>query len=407
MQLFALFLYRYMYSEGIDLTPENVIRLAYLSDKYLVNRLKQRCIDFFKRQVLTAANALDFMEFKEYQIPEIYDAILTMIRTYPKAILAKDHKKVTRDILRQVLATDFLNCSELEAFMICYNWARNVCHDSQLPFVKDMIVNELGDVLNLVRYPVMEPADFAKVSTTKLLDPEVRCMVFEYIHRGKDWEDGKEKAANNLPFSTDHRANYNYRSDPKVMEVYFGGRIAAYPNEPPVSECTKGCLLCNIHAPPDGLPPNSSGTHAVVGFRFQLNELICPSYRQTPVKVKVTIRRIRSGLVGPTCYTDSIEIRPKESEVNRCRYHEASLRSAVQLPIGGQIEILIECDHALYYHPAREPVAVWPLKYMGLALDVTATRAICADRGAVGDLIHGIKYMGIARRNGQRCVRDN
>lgn len=382
-----------MYQELVEITPENVTRLAYLSDKYLVHRLKRQCIDFFKRNVLTAANALDFIEFRQYLIPDIHDAILTMIQTHPCTILQKDHRKVTLDTLRQVLEKDFLNCTEFEAFTICQEWAYKKCADRHQPVLVQHVINELADVLSLIRYPVMNAGAFAKVSVSNLLSPEARCKVFEYIHYGRYVRRGDDPSDTySLPFSNVPRTSYcYYQTDSSgynkiVTEVYFRDQIAEHPDQP-LAECVKGCLV--FQAPADS-------RSSLLGFRLQLNELMCPSYKETPVNVKVMIRRARHerGSMDIVCINENIDIRPKLSVFNSCRYHEASLKAELQLVRGVPYEVLIECDTALYYHPARGTVLLSsaPLGRPGLAIDIPSTQTVCAVHGAVGDLIRGIKF---------------
>ena len=378
----------YMYSEAVDITPDNVINLAYLSDKYLVHKLRDQCIHCFRHKVLTRENVLEYASQGQCVIPELQATIILMIQVHASKIFEgpEAYKKLTHDTLRQILEKDFLNCSEHSVYRVCCRWAN--------------MAGELRDLLPFIRFPVMALEDFTTVSRDGLLAAEDRCKVFEYLCRGQSL---KEKFGPNyhndvtdVPFNCVRRSNYDIDLDSveeylsseqeREQEAIFERRQLPHVELDSVAgECRKGYAVLDVHKPV-----------SLCGFRLHVNELL--GIREDRVKLNVTITRESLGRVISQ-YSEVVTVCPATFLPSRFYYHEVRLGKTVTLKPRRTYSIAIKCDHPLYYYrTAVQCYGANLTESRGASLPFRINwgqthKACCNKGGRVSDLIFGIKYM--------------
>ncbi len=397
----VLLLSSYMYSEAVDITPENVINLAYLSDKYLVHKLRDQCIHSFRHKVLTRENVLEYASQGQCVIPELQTIIILMIQVHAGEIFnaAEAYKKLTHDTLRHILEKDFLNCSEYCMYRVCCRWAEHQCEQHHLPVNRKNMAGELRDLLPVIRFPVMTLENFTTVSRDGLLAAEDRCKVFEYLCRGQSLKEkfghNHENHVTDVPFNCVWRSNYyiDFDSVNEYLSVEHEGEQEAFFAGHPLphveldcltGECRKGYAVLDVHEPV-----------SVCGFRLHLNELL--GSREAAVRLHVTITRESLGNVISQ-YSEMVTVQPAAFMLTRFYYHEVRLRKAVTLKPRRTYSIAIKCDHPLYYYRTVVRCDWRDLVVSGGAslpfrINWLQTQKSCYNKGGVSNLIFGIKYM--------------
>ncbi len=369
-----------MYCDEVYIHSGIVLRLAYLSDKYLVHKLKEDCIAYFKQYVLTVNNVLDHMEQSQYIIPEIQKAIMFMIQLHPKAILEKGYKDLSLESLRSILQQDFINCSEYYMYRVCYCWAWKKCKSHKKSLNGKNIRKEFGDLLHLIRFPAMSIKEFALVSKNEVLTSDERCKVFEYLA-----EDRANKKIE-LPFDVVSRSNYTVCPYTERSEVFLCDPLRIDLSGP-VNECRKGCLAFKF-----------TRSVAVVAFRLQLNELMSPNFGEDPIPLRADVVSRETAVFPVVSKMQSVQACPMVCKRTRHRYHEVRLKEKRHLEVGKIYVAVIHSEVPLCYYKAsehREGNDYHTLTQLchQFSADKYETEMACRYKpDCKPDLIHGIKY---------------
>ena len=400
-----------MYCDTVDITTDNIVNLAYLSDKYLVHSLKDQCIKHVCKRMLRRDNAIrlaGLYNADKYVIPEIRNATMAYIQAFASKIFEEDIKydEMTRDTLEQIVEKDFLNCDEYVLYASCYEWAENQCKGRGQPVQPKDIAEELGDLLQLIRFPTMSSTEFANVSRHGVLSSEDeqklrQCIRQKELRSLKPMEDKTNRletmhSASDFPFNSVRRSHYGeFQYDKHDDDDYWISYIVDMKEGAESSlcdvfavksheECKKGCLVLSVDGPV-----------SLLAFRLQLDELVCHRYSEEGVPVKVIITRKSSTFYGrvQSRYIETLNVCPTDSPVNRFHYHEARFKKPVTLKARCDYEIVLECENTLYYHEA--PHDCWtPAANLtgpfGIRWDLT--KMACKENGCVSNLIHGVNY---------------
>ncbi len=169
-----------MYCDSVHITSGNVFNLAYLSDKYLVHRLKDQCILYFSKVVLTCENAAYFASSRRCLIPELQDTAMLMLQLMPSEA---SHSRIEHDVLRQLLQKDFINLTEYDLFHLCLDCVEHELKtmNGAVEVQRKDIANEMKDLVQLMHFPLMKLEDFTVVSKYGFLTDEETRRVFQYI----------------------------------------------------------------------------------------------------------------------------------------------------------------------------------------------------------------------------------
>ncbi len=431
----------------MDITPDNIINLAYLSDKYLVHSLKYQCIKHFCEHILRRDNAIrraGLYNADMCVIPEIRNATMAYIQTFASKIFEQDieYDELTRDMLEQILEKDFLNCNEYVLYLVCYEWAQHQCKRRGQPVQPKDIAEELGDLLQLIRFPTMSWIEFADLSKHGVLNSEDGKKMLEYIQQKdfaamswidfdhmskhgvatsedekklveyiqqKDYsEQGKndsqkplENETNMLagvPFNCVRRSHYGkFENDKHAGDDYWisysvdvrEGSESSICNIFAVKshkECKKGCLVLSVEVPV-----------YLLAFRLQLDELVCHRYSEEGVSVRVIITQ-KSSVYGKvkSQYIETLDVCPTDSPVNQFHYHEAGFQKPVTLDLHCIYEVVLECENLLYYYEVPHDHNDYRTPPANLAkpfrIRWDLTKMACEKNGCVSNLIHGVNY---------------
>ena len=154
---------RFLYSDEVQLTGSNVMRVLYLAKKYLVPSLADKCSEFL-RDNLGPSNVFSILPHAEkFEDKELENRCWEVIElNSAEAARSDDFVAVERSIVESIVKRDKLNIKEVELFKAVDRWAKHKCEEQGLAAygqAKRRIIGE--EILKEIRIPLMSQKEFA------------------------------------------------------------------------------------------------------------------------------------------------------------------------------------------------------------------------------------------------------
>ena len=165
-------LFRYLYSDEVNLSGSNVMAVLYLAKKYIVPSLVDKCSQYLQDH-LQPENVFNILPMAEkYQEKGLINQCWEVIDNQSEEAVKSDgFKTIENSLLEAVVSRDTLTINEIDLFKAVDMWATKKCEKQGLEAngeVKRRILDET--VIKAIHFPVMELRDFsAVVLNTKIL----------------------------------------------------------------------------------------------------------------------------------------------------------------------------------------------------------------------------------------------
>ena len=207
---------RYIYCDELTLSESNVSGVLYLSNKYMMPPLADKCREFLVSNMYPS-NVFSVLSVAEsHEEEKIVNLCWKMIDGQAEAAL---RERIERPRLETIVTRDTLKIEEVKLFAAVDKWATRECEQNGLTpdgKTKRTVLGE--EIIKAIRFPVMEPYEFRSVVTSSgiLSDEEVtllqkyfdktldgpigfpehcrlshdhldRCRRFRYIHSKRTW----------------------------------------------------------------------------------------------------------------------------------------------------------------------------------------------------------------------------
>uniref|UniRef100_A0A1I8BED2 BTB domain-containing protein n=1 Tax=Meloidogyne hapla TaxID=6305 RepID=A0A1I8BED2_MELHA len=198
----ALLTYLYTDNTQTTINKDSVMSILYTAKKYAIPGLESACISFLET-CLTCENAFMLLaKARFYDEERLAKQCLEIIdEDAQEALKADEFVNIDHETLCLVLKRNTLRVKELTLFNAVKRWAIEACRAEDLIPTPENQRKVLGSALNLIRFPLMNPSDFAKhVAPTKLLTAEEMVNVFVFYHSGN--------GQSLLPYSLCYRGLY-------------------------------------------------------------------------------------------------------------------------------------------------------------------------------------------------------
>ena len=161
-------LFRYMYSDEVNLNGSNVMGVLYLAKKYMVPSLAEKCTEYLHDN-LDPTNAFSILpSAQKYEEKNLVERCWRIIDIQTQeAMKSNGFESIERSLLLAVVVRDTLAIEEIELFKAVDLWATKECERQGLAAngtIKRIIVGE--EVIKAIRFPAMKQEDF----TTVVLD---------------------------------------------------------------------------------------------------------------------------------------------------------------------------------------------------------------------------------------------
>ena len=175
-------LFRYLYSDEVNLSGSNVLQVLYLAKKYTVPSLADKCKGFLQDnlrpfnvfQILTTA--------RQYEEKSLIDRCWKVVDTETEASLKSNgFEIIEKSLLEEVVSRESMGIREVELFKACNRWAIEKCRKKGLAADGERKRRILGEqVIKAIRFPAMTQKEFADVVLdTKILTPEEIIILFK------------------------------------------------------------------------------------------------------------------------------------------------------------------------------------------------------------------------------------
>ena len=176
-------LFRYVYSEEVNLGGRNVMGVLYLAKKYMVPSLADQCTKYLQDK-LDPSNVFSILPTAQrYEEKSLIDRCWKVIDEETTAAVKSDgFETVERSLLEVVVSRDTLTIEEVELFKAVDLWATKQCQKQDLAPVGELKRRILGEeILKAIRFPLMKQKEFANVVLdTKILTPDEVLLFFKF-----------------------------------------------------------------------------------------------------------------------------------------------------------------------------------------------------------------------------------
>ena len=157
--------FRYLYSDEMNLTGSNVMRVLYLAKKYMVPSLVDKCSEHL-RDNLEAANVFSILPHaKKFEDKDLEDRCWAVIEKHTdEAVSSEEFITLEKSLVESLVQREVLNIKEIELFKVVDRWAtkemdrQGITSDSE---AKRRIIGE--EILKAIRFPLMSEKELLSV----------------------------------------------------------------------------------------------------------------------------------------------------------------------------------------------------------------------------------------------------
>ena len=178
-------LFRYMYSDEVNLSGSNVLVVLYLAKKYMVPSLADKCSEYLQEN-LDPSNVFTILPFAQQ-----HDNKILVDRCWKEidegtdeAVNADGFEKIERSLLEAVVSRDALTIKEVALFQAADRWATKQCEKQGLVADGQLKRRILGEeIIKSIRFPIMTAKEFADVVLdTNILHPNEITFLFKFFN---------------------------------------------------------------------------------------------------------------------------------------------------------------------------------------------------------------------------------
>ena len=177
-------LFRFMYSDQVNLSGSNVMQVLYLANKYMVPSLGEKCTEYL-RDNLKASNVFCILPHaQKFEDKDLEDRCWEVIdEQTEEAVTSDEFVSVERSVVESVVKREALNVTEV-LFKAVDRWATRECERQGITFDGETKRRVLGeDIVNGIRFPLIEEKDFASVVLdSHLLNHEELCNMIKHYN---------------------------------------------------------------------------------------------------------------------------------------------------------------------------------------------------------------------------------
>ena len=158
-------LFRFVYSDEVNLSADNVMQVLYLAKKYMLPSLADKCTEFLREKV-NGSNVFHVLpDAQRYEEKDLEDHCWEVIDNQTnEAVKSDGFVTIEKSVLEALVERDSLNVKEVELFKAVDCWARNECEKQGLAAEGSEKRRILGErIVKAIRFPVMKEKEFADV----------------------------------------------------------------------------------------------------------------------------------------------------------------------------------------------------------------------------------------------------
>ena len=178
-------LFRFIYSDFVELNESNVKGVLYLAKKYMVPSLADKCIKYLQTE-LDSSNVFSILPHaQKFEEKNLVNQCWKVIdKQTEEAVKSREFVTIERSLLENVVNRDTLNIPEIELFKAVNLWATKRCEEQGLSTDGSEKRRILGErIVKGIRFPVMTQHEFADVVLDcKILTPDECFTIVKYLN---------------------------------------------------------------------------------------------------------------------------------------------------------------------------------------------------------------------------------
>ena len=158
-------LFRFLYSDEVNLSGSNVMQVLYLAKKYLVPSLADNCTEYLQEHVAASNVFAVLPEAQKFEDKDLEERCWEVIEEQTeKALTSEEFVTLERSVVESVVKRERLNVKEVDLFKAVDHGATKEVERQRLSpagKVKRRILGE--EIVKAIRFPVMSQKEFASV----------------------------------------------------------------------------------------------------------------------------------------------------------------------------------------------------------------------------------------------------
>ena len=181
-------LFRFLYSDEVNLSGSNVMQVLYLAKKYLEPSLAQKCTEYLQEH-LGASNVFSVLPHaQKSEDKDLEERCWEVIEAQTEnALSSEEFVTLERSVVESVVKNERLNVKEVHLFKAVDRWATKEVEKQGLTpdgVVKRRILGE--EIVKAIRFPVMSQKEFTSVvvDCEILSKREIGFMMKHYVGVG-------------------------------------------------------------------------------------------------------------------------------------------------------------------------------------------------------------------------------
>ena len=219
-------LFRFMYSDEVNLKGSNVMGVLYLAKKYMVPSLADKCMEFLEDNA-DPTNVFSMLSTAhKYEGKKLVDRCWEVIdKQTEKVVKSDEFATIERSLLETIVKREGLTIDEIELFKAVDLWATKECERRCVVVDGASKRRVLGETLvKALRFPLMEQKDFASVVLdSKILTPDEIVTIVKCLNSVLTSPAGfPEIKRPGFKVNTQRCCTYDYPST-----TYFGASVAS------------------------------------------------------------------------------------------------------------------------------------------------------------------------------------
>lgn len=156
-------LLRFIYTDDANITADNAVEIMIKANYYDIQQLEMLCVTVLLDSIdRDHCCSIYCRLFAYFSYTEVVKRCMKFIQFAPNAIFTNaEFGDLSADALKEILKLDSINCTELQLFQACKDWATIQCERGNMPVNVANLRQFLGGVLSLLRFGTMSTKDFA------------------------------------------------------------------------------------------------------------------------------------------------------------------------------------------------------------------------------------------------------
>ena len=179
-------LFRFIYSDEVELTESNVMHVLYLAKKYFVPSLAEKCAEFLRKNLDTSNVFTILPQAQKFEDKDLENRCWKVIEMHTEeAVTSDDFVVIDRSLVESVVKREKLNVKEVELFKAVNRWAEKKIENQGIASdgnAKRRIIGE--EIVKEIRFPLMSQKEFA----TFVVDSNI-LNVQEIVHMIKHYNE--------------------------------------------------------------------------------------------------------------------------------------------------------------------------------------------------------------------------